>query len=141
VRKCPKSCNDQQQLLGAPAPQQDVTSLFGESVRAIDPEFPDEISSGTFAKVLTETMPRLSLQDEARPHVPEVIAAFREAGATIMGLMTSPLTGADGNVEFLLHATASSLPTPSAEVDARVGAMIDAVVPPASVPPALPPGG
>jgi 23S rRNA (cytidine1920-2'-O)/16S rRNA (cytidine1409-2'-O)-methyltransferase len=37
----------------------------------------------------------------------EVIAAFAERGATIMGAMASPLTGSDGNVEFLLHVRAS----------------------------------
>ncbi|MEO6629125.1 MAG: SAM-dependent methyltransferase, partial [Aquihabitans sp.] len=35
-------------------------------------------------------------------------------GATIMGLMTSTLRGADGNVEFLLHAT-----TPGGELAAH----------------------
>jgi 23S rRNA (cytidine1920-2'-O)/16S rRNA (cytidine1409-2'-O)-methyltransferase len=34
----------------------------------------------------------------------EVTAALDGAGAAIMGTMRSPLTGADGNVEFLLHA-------------------------------------
>ena len=34
----------------------------------------------------------------------EVAAALAELGAAIMGAMASPLTGADGNVEFLLHA-------------------------------------
>jgi 23S rRNA (cytidine1920-2'-O)/16S rRNA (cytidine1409-2'-O)-methyltransferase len=33
-----------------------------------------------------------------------VTSAFEAAGATIMGVMVSPITGADGNVEFLLHA-------------------------------------
>ena len=32
-----------------------------------------------------------------------VIAAFEGRGAAIMDLMVSPLQGADGNVEFLLH--------------------------------------
>jgi 23S rRNA (cytidine1920-2'-O)/16S rRNA (cytidine1409-2'-O)-methyltransferase len=35
-----------------------------------------------------------------------VASAFVDAGAAIMGAMVSPLTGADGNVEFLLHAVA-----------------------------------
>ena len=35
-----------------------------------------------------------------------VASAFEGAGAAIMGAMVSPLTGADGNVEFLLHAVA-----------------------------------
>ena len=34
----------------------------------------------------------------------EVTSALAGAGAAIMGTMRSPLTGADGNVEFLLHA-------------------------------------
>jgi 23S rRNA (cytidine1920-2'-O)/16S rRNA (cytidine1409-2'-O)-methyltransferase len=34
----------------------------------------------------------------------EVMTALSAAGAAIMGLMVSPLTGADGNVEFLVHA-------------------------------------
>jgi uncharacterized protein YecA (UPF0149 family) len=54
----------------------DILTRFGEAVRAIDPEFPDELSPGTLAKVLTETMPRLSLPEAARPHVPDVIATF-----------------------------------------------------------------
>ena len=37
----------------------------------------------------------------------EAVSASLEAlGATIMGAMVSPLRGADGNVEFLLHASA-----------------------------------
>lgn len=36
----------------------------------------------------------------------DVCAALEQRGATIMGLMSSPLRGADGNVEFLLHAVA-----------------------------------
>lgn len=33
----------------------------------------------------------------------EVITAFREAGAAMMGVMPSPIRGADGNVEFLVR--------------------------------------
>ena len=32
-----------------------------------------------------------------------VAMAFDQVGATMMGAMASPLTGADGNVEFLVH--------------------------------------
>jgi 23S rRNA (cytidine1920-2'-O)/16S rRNA (cytidine1409-2'-O)-methyltransferase len=46
----------------------------------------------------------------------EVAAALVDRGAAIMGAMVSPLTGADGNVEFLLHAVAPPLP---AELDRR----------------------
>jgi len=36
----------------------------------------------------------------------EVVGTLEGRGTAIMGLMTSPLRGADGNVEFLLHARA-----------------------------------
>jgi 23S rRNA (cytidine1920-2'-O)/16S rRNA (cytidine1409-2'-O)-methyltransferase len=36
----------------------------------------------------------------------ELAAALGEAGAAMMGTMVSPLRGADGNVEFLIHAVA-----------------------------------
>ncbi len=58
----------------------------------------------------------------------EVAAALVERRAAIMGAMASPLTGADGNVEFLLHArTAPAAPAvaPGALLDA---ALTDAVV-------------
>ena len=42
----------------------------------------------------------------------EVTSAFEECGATIMGVMVSPITGADGNVEFLLHARRGGVPGP-----------------------------
>ena len=42
----------------------------------------------------------------------DVAAALAERGAAIMGAMASPITGADGNVEFLLHAVA---PAPGAD--------------------------
>ena len=52
----------------------------------------------------------------------EVIAAISQQGGTIMGAMVSPLTGSDGNVEFLVHARApggSALgpDTPSIDLD------------------------
>ena len=56
----------------------EILTHFGVAVRKIDREFPDEVSTGTFATVLTEVMPRLSLPDAARPHVPEVVARFLE---------------------------------------------------------------
>jgi 23S rRNA (cytidine1920-2'-O)/16S rRNA (cytidine1409-2'-O)-methyltransferase len=40
----------------------------------------------------------------------DVTSAFEERRATIMGLMVSPITGADGNVEFLLHARLGAVP-------------------------------
>ncbi len=53
-----------------------------------------------------------------------VIAAFQGAGATMMGLMVSPLRGADGNVEFLAHLRAG----PPAQDAAAVAAAVDVVV-------------
>jgi 23S rRNA (cytidine1920-2'-O)/16S rRNA (cytidine1409-2'-O)-methyltransferase len=38
----------------------------------------------------------------------EVLIALQATGAAIMGVMVSPLTGADGNVEFLVHARAAT---------------------------------
>lgn len=35
----------------------------------------------------------------------EIDAALTDAGCTVRGWTTSPITGADGNVEFLVHAT------------------------------------
>jgi 23S rRNA (cytidine1920-2'-O)/16S rRNA (cytidine1409-2'-O)-methyltransferase len=53
----------------------------------------------------------------------EVTSALAGGGAAIMGLMASPITGADGNVEFLLHARAETPDDPSGRT-----AMIDAVL-------------
>ncbi len=54
----------------------------------------------------------------------EVVGALIDQGAAMMGLMVSPLTGADGNVEFLAHCRApgvvdgtSSGHTPAPHVD------------------------
>ncbi len=56
----------------------------------------------------------------------EVSGALTERGAAIMGVMTSPLRGADGNVEFLLHARAPGPDHASAAPD--VVALVDAVL-------------
>ncbi len=53
-----------------------ILTAFGEAMRRESPEFPDVVTPGAFAKVLKGGMPRLDLPDEARPLVPEVIAAF-----------------------------------------------------------------
>ncbi len=41
----------------------------------------------------------------------EVAEAFKANGCVIHGWTTSPITGADGNVEFLVHATAPDAPS------------------------------
>jgi 23S rRNA (cytidine1920-2'-O)/16S rRNA (cytidine1409-2'-O)-methyltransferase len=46
----------------------------------------------------------------------EVAGALAAAGADIMGFMPSPITGAAGNVEFLVHARAASTPNPNPTV-------------------------
>jgi 23S rRNA (cytidine1920-2'-O)/16S rRNA (cytidine1409-2'-O)-methyltransferase len=62
--------------------------------------------------------------------VREVIAALQSAGATMMGVMVSPLRGADGNVEFLAHLRAGG-GTPPADP----GPLIDRAVKAASAAP------
>ncbi len=56
----------------------------------------------------------------------EVISAYDAAGATMMGVMVSPLRGADGNVEFLVHlrvGSAMDAPAdPTRAVEAAVAA-------------------
>lgn len=54
----------------------------------------------------------------------EVCAALSGHRAAIMGLMTSPLRGADGNVEFLLHARTDQPATPDDAIAALVQAAI-----------------
>ena len=53
----------------------------------------------------------------------DVTSAFEQEGAAIMGVMVSPITGADGNVEFLLHARVGgevAVPDREALVEAAV---------------------
>ncbi|MGH9164706.1 MAG: TlyA family RNA methyltransferase [Acidimicrobiales bacterium] len=47
----------------------------------------------------------------------EVASAFEGRGAAMMGAMTSPLRGADGNVEFLVHLQAHAAFGPRRVVD------------------------
>jgi 23S rRNA (cytidine1920-2'-O)/16S rRNA (cytidine1409-2'-O)-methyltransferase len=54
----------------------------------------------------------------------EVAAALVPLGAAIMGAMASPLTGADGNVEFLLHARTGAAGAPAGAVDALLDAAV-----------------
>ena len=53
-----------------------------------------------------------------------VVSALHEAGTGIMGAMASPLTGAAGNVEFLLHARKGA---PGADAD-EAAALLSAAV-------------
>ena len=54
----------------------------------------------------------------------EVLGALAGLGAANMGLMTSPLRGADGNVEFLLHARAPGMGAPGVSTDRLVAAAV-----------------
>ncbi|MEZ5322554.1 MAG: TlyA family RNA methyltransferase [Microthrixaceae bacterium] len=47
-----------------------------------------------------------------RRTVDEVLEAYSDAGAAKMGEMQSPITGADGNVEFLVHLRTSTVAVP-----------------------------
>jgi 23S rRNA (cytidine1920-2'-O)/16S rRNA (cytidine1409-2'-O)-methyltransferase len=53
----------------------------------------------------------------------EVVAAYQGVGASIIGCMVSPLRGADGNVEFLLH-----LAVDGGAAGGRADLALDAVV-------------
>lgn len=58
----------------------------------------------------------------------EVGAAIEQRGATIMEVMVSPVRGADGNVEFLLHAKAPGPDGPRAEAPTPWPDQVDEVV-------------
>ncbi|MGI8755913.1 MAG: TlyA family RNA methyltransferase [Acidimicrobiales bacterium] len=67
----------------------------------------------------------------------EVLVALGDLGAASMGLMTSPLRGADGNVEFLLHARGpADERSPSAQSNQPVADLVDAAVSEATLEPA-----
>src|SRR4051794_473498 len=55
-----------------------ILAHFGAAARRLDRGFPDEVKPGTFASVLNESLPRLTLPEAARPHAPEVVARFFE---------------------------------------------------------------
>jgi 23S rRNA (cytidine1920-2'-O)/16S rRNA (cytidine1409-2'-O)-methyltransferase len=52
-----------------------------------------------------------------------VASALTGAGAAIMGAMVSPLRGAEGNVEFFLHARAGTTPSAGPDLAAVVAAV------------------
>lgn len=59
----------------------------------------------------------------------EVTAALVELGAAIMGVMASPISGADGNVEFLLHARPVGAPAASSDGQLIDLALLEATEP------------
>ena len=56
----------------------------------------------------------------------EVAGTLEDHGAAIMGLMISPLRGADGNVEFLLHGRAGAGGRAEGALDGMIDVVIDA---------------
>lgn len=60
--------------------------------------------------------------DTWRRVLDDVAGALGAGGAAIMGVMASPITGADGNVEFLVHAVVGG--TSDGDVDALVAAAV-----------------
>jgi len=57
-----------------------------------------------------------------------VVSALHDAGTGIMGAMASPLTGAAGNVEFLLHARKSAPGCEAGEAAALLSAAVSEAV-------------
>ena len=57
-----------------------------------------------------------------------VIGAYGEGGAATVGLMVSPLLGAEGNVEFLAHVIAGAAPAAAVDADADAEVMVTEVV-------------
>jgi 23S rRNA (cytidine1920-2'-O)/16S rRNA (cytidine1409-2'-O)-methyltransferase len=55
----------------------------------------------------------------------DVSAALEAAGAAMMGIMVSPLTGASGNVEFLVHFRAHQPDTAEVIGADTVAAVVD----------------
>ena len=69
----------------------------GELVCLVKPQFEagrEEVARGRGIVVDPEVWRRV---------LTSVLSASQERGATIMGVMASPITGTDGNVEFLVH--------------------------------------
>jgi len=99
-----------------------VADLSFISLRAVAPRLVGWTRSGGQLIVLVKPQFEAGRRDVSRgkgiirdPEVwrtalHEVIAAFVAAGATMMGIMVSPLRGADGNVEFLSLLRAGSSP-------------------------------
>jgi 23S rRNA (cytidine1920-2'-O)/16S rRNA (cytidine1409-2'-O)-methyltransferase len=91
-------------LLGLAAPAADVVAL-------VKPQFEagrDEASRGRGVIRDPEVWARV---------LDEVVHALGGHRAAIMGVMVSPITGAEGNVEFLVHARTSPAVGPATPVD------------------------
>ena len=78
----------------------DLAAPGADSVLLVKPQF----EAGR--AVVSRGRGIVSDPEEWRRSLAGVGAAVAAAGAAMMGTMVSPITGADGNVEFLLHARA-----------------------------------
>ncbi|MGQ0830363.1 MAG: TlyA family RNA methyltransferase [Microthrixaceae bacterium] len=120
--------------LGAPA-QLLVADLSFISLRTVLPALVSLLGAGTDLVLLVKPQFEAGRQEAARgkgvitdPSVwrrvlAEVAGALEDLGTAIMGAMASPISGADGNVEFLLHAR-----TAPARGPAPVEALLDAAL-------------
>jgi 23S rRNA (cytidine1920-2'-O)/16S rRNA (cytidine1409-2'-O)-methyltransferase len=96
----------------------DRTAPTGQLVALVKPQFEvGRREAGRARGVIRDpVLWRAALQD--------VIGAFSEAEADMMGVMVSPLRGADGNVEFLVHFRRRSGPVTTV-TPARLDAELD----------------
>jgi len=118
-----------------PSPEVLVADLSFISLRTVLPAVLPLAAPGADVVLLVKPQFEAGRQEAARGkgvitdpsiwrRVLEEVAAALEAGAAaIMGAMASPLTGADGNVEFLLHARAAPA-RPSAPTSGLVDAAL-----------------
>ena len=103
----------------------DLTTPGGDLVLLVKPQFEAgraEASRG-----------RGVIRDPAvwRSAIDGVGDALSERGAAIMDVMSSPIRGADGNVEFLIHAVAPAAPgQPARSATIDLDAVIAAATPP-----------
>jgi 23S rRNA (cytidine1920-2'-O)/16S rRNA (cytidine1409-2'-O)-methyltransferase len=88
-----------------------MTFLRGELVALIKPQF--EVGKGDVGKGGI-------VRDEAKraAAVEGVLARARELGLQVQGVIESPIKGAEGNVEYLMHATAGNPAAPPATTPA-----------------------
>jgi 23S rRNA (cytidine1920-2'-O)/16S rRNA (cytidine1409-2'-O)-methyltransferase len=117
-----------------PAPDLVVADLSFISLRTVLPTVLDLVAPGADLVLLVKPQFEAGREEASRgrgvisdPQVwrrvlGEVAGALEQGGAAIMGAMASPLTGADGNVEFLVHARASS--TTWVDVETAIAAAI-----------------
>ena len=91
----------------------------GQAVLLVKPQFEAgraEVSRGS--GVIRDPLIR-------RRTVVAVVDAFAKVGGAMMGGMRSPILGADGNVEFLVHFAFGDVPPAPVPIDVMINAMID----------------